>query len=375
MSLRCLLFSHDDRTFRLLRLSLSDLSIDVEHCTDFEQCQNLLLQRKFDAVVSDCDLQNGPALLRSVRQSKHNRRSIIFALADAQIKMSEAFQMGADFILYKPLTPERIRRTLHAAHGLMMRERRLHFRHPTSTPVMLNPKGRPLRVQLCDLSPNGALIDAGMALKTGQVVEMHFRLPDTEFDMELTGRVTRCDPMGRAGVRFEGLSEVAEARLMQWTIDRSLEAPQAPAQDVGVVVNLNRPHATPETDQLDGVDFQVEVIEPMPDDDIQTRQRATLRGQHHAAIKILAFDNGAPLILQGKCRNISEIGLAATLDEELALGTAVLLQVELPGAPKLIVLHALTRRQEDHLYAFEYVAVDLSLKKLIRDCVADLPVE
>ena len=375
MGLRCLLFSNDERAIRLLRLSFGDLSVEVDHCTDLDQGQTLLLQRKFDAVVSDCELGSGPALLQTVRKSKHNRRSIIFALAGAQIKMTDAFQMGADFVIYKPISTERVKRTLHAAHGLMMRERRLHFRHPTSVPVLLNPSLRPIRAQVCDLSPHGALIDAGMALKKDQVVEMHFTLPDTKFEIELTGRVTRCDPMGRAGVRFESLSEAAENRLMQWAVERSLEQPATPVQAAPATSSNAQPVAPDAVNQLDGIDFELEVSEPTVENDLQARQRATLRGQHHAAIKILAFENGVPVILQGKCRNISELGLAATVDEELGLGTAVLLQVELPGSPNPIVLHAFTRRQENALYAFEFVAVDAAVKDLVRQCVGELPVE
>src|SRR4051794_18548588 len=116
MTLRCLVFSEDDRAVRLLRLSLTDLDIEVEHCTDLSQAQQLLLQQKFDGVIADCELKSGPELLRSVRRSKHNRRSIIFALTGAEIKMGRAFDMGAHFVIYKPLSSERAKRTLNAAH-------------------------------------------------------------------------------------------------------------------------------------------------------------------------------------------------------------------------------------------------------------------
>src|ERR1700744_1016051 len=119
MVLRCLLFSDDERAVRLLRASLGDLSIEVEHCTKLERAQELLLRQKFDGVVSDCDLSHGPDLLQLVRRSKHNRRSIIFALTNIEIKMSAAFELGAHFVIYKPITSERVKRTLNAAHGLM----------------------------------------------------------------------------------------------------------------------------------------------------------------------------------------------------------------------------------------------------------------
>jgi len=376
MILRCLLFSDDDRAVRLLRASLGDLSIEVQHCTDLDRAMELLLQQKFDGVVSDCDLSQGPDLLRSVRTSKHNRRSIVFALTNSEIKMNEAFEMGAHFVIYKPLTSERAKRTLNAAHGLMMREKRLHFRHPANTVANLRIGQRTLSVELCDLSQHGALIKAGTPLKKEQPVQLTFILPETSFEMEVGARVTRSDSRGKTGVRFESLSEDSQSRLLEWAIQRSHEGPIKPAPRPSP-----KPSPVPEqksvtaVETIHDVDFEVEVIEPLDMGEVDTRQRQTLRGQHHAAIKILSFDNGLPVIIQGKCRNISELGLAAIVDEELGLGDAVLLQVDLPGAAKPVVLHGTVRHREEDRYGFEFVGVDPAVKALLRQCVSDLPVE
>lgn len=377
MSLRCLLYSDDERDVRLLRLSLGDLEIDVEHRTGIDRAKELLLQQKFDGVIADTELNGGEELLRSVRRSKHNRRSIIFALTGSAIKMGDAFEMGAHFVIYKPLTSERAKRTLVAAHGLMMREKRLHFRHPASAPAKLRIGQRVIDVQVTDLSQHGARLQAATPLKREQPIQLTFTLPETSFELELGARVVRSDPTGRMGVRFESISEDAQARLMEWAVQRSIEGAEAKVEPVSVhgstTPSARAPHEHAEA--LAGVDFEVEVIEPQKDEDFDTRQRATLRGQHHAAIKILTFDNGQPVIMQGKCKNISELGLAAKLDEELGLGDAVLLQVELPGTPKPIVLHATVRHREDEKYGFEFVGVDAAVRELVRQCVNDLPVE
>lgn len=378
MILRCLLFSDDDRAVRLLRHSLGDLSIEVEHTTDLERAQELLLQQKFDGVVSDCDLAEGPELLRSVRRSKHNRRSVIFALTNSEIRMGDAFEMGAHFVIYKPLTTDRAKRTLNAAHGLMMREKRLHFRHPAQANANLRIGQRNISVELCDLSQHGALIKAETPLKKEQPVQLTFTLPDTSYEVEVGARVTRSHSTGKTGVKFESMSEEAQDRLVQWAVQRSIEgAPYYRPAKPPVAKKAATP-ATPKTDPIDtlaGVDFEVEVIEGEQDDDLDSRQRATLRGQHHAAIKILTFDNGQPVIIQAKCKNISELGLAAKVDDELGLGDPVLLQVELPGTPKPIVLHSTVRHREEDRYGFEFVAVDPAVKELLRQCVSDLPVE
>ena len=378
MSLRCLLYSDDERAVRLLRLSLTDLEIDVEHRTSLKQAKELLLQQKFDGVIADTEFEGGEELLRSVRRSKHNKRSIIFALTGTEIKMGDAFEMGAHFVIYKPLTSERAKRTLNAAHGLMMREKRTHFRHPANVPAKLRIGQRTLDVEVADLSQHGARIHAGAPMKKDQPVQLTFTLPETSFQLEVGARVVRSDPSGRMGVRFESISEDAQARLLEWAVQRSLEATETKAHPAPVPVSVPLAAVAEEVEvhePISGVDFEVEVIEPLPELDFDSRQRATLRGQHHAAIKILTFDNGQPVIMQGKCKNISELGLAAKLDEELGLGDAVLLQVELPGTPKPIVLHATVRHREDDKYGFEFVGIDAAVRELMRQCVNDLPVE
>jgi len=375
MTLRCLVFSEDERAVRLLRKSLTDLEIEVDQCTELDRAQHLLLQQKFDGVIADCELDTGPELLRSVRRSKHNRRSIIFALTGTQIKMGDAFEMGAHFVIYKPLSSERAKRTLNAAHGLMMREKRQHYRHPASQQAKLRIGQRTLEVELVDLSQKGALIHAGAPIKKNQPVELTFTLPETSCELEVSARVTRSDATGKAGLKFESLSEDSQSRLLQWAVQRSVETPVHKPRKPEPVSAASRSYSSPEPPEAIGFDFEVEVIEPQNENEIDSRQRATLRGQHHAAVKILTFDNGLPVIIQGKCKNLSELGLAAKVDEELGLGDAVLLQVELPGSPKPVVLHATVRHREEDRYGFEFVGVDAAVKDMMRQCVYDLPVE
>jgi CheY-like chemotaxis protein len=374
MPLRCLLLSQDDRAVRLLRLLLDDLFIQVDHCTELLTAQEQLWQQKFDGVIADCELKGGAELIRTMRKSKHNQRSIAFAVTGNEIKMGTAFEIGAHFVIHKPLITERVKRTLNAAHGLMMREKRLHFRHPAQAPVKLRlGHDRVLSGSLCDLSQHGALIDCGSVLKKNLPVRLSFTLPDTSFAMEISGRVTWAHPSGRAGVLFESLADDARARLLQWAVQRSIEVPQTPSVPATANAVSSPPVLAHEVELA--MDFQVEVIEPSTQEELEARQRATLRGAHHATVKILGFEGGAPVVIQGTCENLSELGLAATLDENLAVGESVLLQVQLPGVQNPVVLHAKVRHHEDDRCGFEFVGVDQTFKELLRECVIELPVE
>jgi CheY-like chemotaxis protein len=367
MRLISLIFSRDEKTVRILKLLLKDLSIQVEHATNFDHATNALRTQKYDGIFAECEDEDGATLLRSIRKSKHNRRSIAFALSRNDVKMSVAFDLGAHFIVHKPPVIEKVRRTLNAAHGLMMREQRVHFRHPLSTHVSVRlDHGTPYNAMLRDLTQQGALIESGTVLKRGQLVQLKFILPDTSVPMLAEGRVTWSDPTGRAGVKFELISEAVEAELLQWVMERSVESEKpAPPQKTMPVepIPSEEPHE---------FDIEVEVVEA---EEVDKRLRATLRGQHRAPIKALSFSEGRPVVVSGICSNLSELGLAAELEEELPLEHPVLVQVQLPGKSEALVLHAIARHREDHHYGFEFVGVPDTLRDLLRTSVLDLPVD
>lgn len=368
MGLVSLIFSRDERTVRILKLLLKDLSIRVEHTSDFEQAQAALRQQKYDGIFAECEEEDGATLLRAVRKSKHNRRSIAFALSRTDVKMSVAFELGAHFIIHKPPVIEKVKRTLNAAHGLMMREQRANFRHPLSTHVSVRlGHSAPYNALIRDLSQNGALIESGTVLKRGQEVQLNFVLPDTSAALEAHGRVTWSDLSGRAGIKFEILSEAAQQELLDWVMERSVEADRSQTMvDHSAEASLLIPTAPPD------FDIEVEVIEP---ESVDKRLRATLRGQHNAPIKVLSFEAGRPVVITGTCSNISELGIAAELEEEMPMEHPVLVQLQLPGKSEALVLHAVARHREELRYGFEFVAVNDEIRELLRSCVLELPVD
>lgn len=366
-----LIFSHDERAIKMLGLLLSELNIETEHAATLAHAQECLARQKYDGVFAECEAEDGVALLRSVRKSKHNRRSIVFALSGAALKMNVAFDLGAHFVLQKPLVVEKVKRTLKAAHGLMMREQRSHYRHPTSSKVTLRTvTGKTFGAWLKDLSQGGALIDSDMVLRKDQSISLRFMLPDTSVTVEVEGKTTWSDPTGRAGVKFETLSQATQKQLLEWVIARSMDiesvaAPAFSAAEVG------RTTAATEC-EAELADFELEVIEPELDD---IRVRETLRGEHHAPIKLLSFEHGRPVIASGTCTSLNESGLAAELEEDVALDGPVLLRVELARTAEPLVVHAEFRQKEGSRYGFEFVGLSPAAQQRLVQTVHELSVE
>src|SRR5580704_8227345 len=138
MSLKCLLLCSDDKIVRVLRRVLSDLEIAVEHCTEADSAIRKLTRQRFEAVIVDCnDEKIASLVLRSARSAPCNKRAVAVAVVDGQKALRSAFELGAHFVLYKPVSSERAKASFRAARALMKRERRRNARVAVEIPVTL----------------------------------------------------------------------------------------------------------------------------------------------------------------------------------------------------------------------------------------------
>lgn len=227
--LQSLLLSRDDQVIRVLRRVLNDMEIELEVFTASEKASPELARRKFDAIIVDCDDLHGAAeVLRSVRELQSNRSSTTFAIINGVTSVRQAFAMGANLALEKPITVDRARHSFRAAHGLMLQERRRYFRHEVEMAVSLrfqeNNSSREVLATGFNLSEGGMALHlkSSLPVKHG-MAEMKFVLPGTHNWMELHGSVAWADGQGNAGVRFENVPHVLRDHLDSWLRGRNDE--------------------------------------------------------------------------------------------------------------------------------------------------------
>src|SRR5512138_507806 len=115
MPLDALLLSRDAEVLRVLRRIVPDLGIDLAPVSTINDAADLLWRRKYDAFIVDCDdLAGAPQLLEWLRQGASNRSTVVFALVKHST-VRRAFELGANFVIDKPLSVERVQRSLRAA--------------------------------------------------------------------------------------------------------------------------------------------------------------------------------------------------------------------------------------------------------------------
>src|SRR5215468_10759047 len=181
MSLKSLVLCSDEKIVRVLRRVLSDLEIGFDHFTDPDGAIRKLTRERFEAVIIDCtDHKTATAVLKSARSAPVNKRAIAVAIMDGHMGLRSAFDMGAHFVLYKPVSSERAKSSFRAARALMKRERRRNSRIPVEMPVTLffgDDSSAQQRTNSIDLSEGGMALRLASTPARPGPMRVHFKLP------------------------------------------------------------------------------------------------------------------------------------------------------------------------------------------------------
>ena len=224
MTLESLLLSQDPELVSVLRPTLEELSIDVEICQEARIGADMLVSDKFDAVIVDCDdLNGGLAVLQGLRSTPGNKNSVAFAILNGKrTTTQEAFGMGANFVLQKPITTLNASRCFHAALNFMLKERRRYFRQPINMPVDVIVEGNVLKATSTNISEGGMALMLRRALPKGATPSVKFCLPHTDVPIEAEAQVAWADVKGLVGLRFHQVPKAVQQQLERW-LDARIE--------------------------------------------------------------------------------------------------------------------------------------------------------
>jgi len=227
MSLKALVLCSDEKIVRVLRRVLSDLEIGIEHSADPDGAIRKLTRQRFEAVIIDCtDLKTATSVLKSARSAPVNKRAIAVAIMDGHNGLRSAFDMGAHFVLYKPVSSERAKSSFRAARALMKRERRRNARVSVEMTVRLrnSGSGSVQEVVTTDLSEGGMAVQISKRAADPGPWQLEFTLPGTEKAIEGSGEAAWQNAGGQVGIRFVNLQVDMAHDLREWLNQHSPEA-------------------------------------------------------------------------------------------------------------------------------------------------------
>jgi CheY-like chemotaxis protein len=212
-----LLLCRDPAVLGVLRPMLDELGLGPEVCSAPDSARDLLQSRKFNPVIVDCDQMDADGeLLRSLRESVTNRDSIALGIISDDAAVSDAFALGANLVIRKPVDAEEAGRILRTARALVTKMRRRFLRHVLHTLAYVHVDGLSDTPMLLDIGEGGIALQALDPLEERRAFSIRFSLPGDPEEYEAVAAAVWNDVSGRAGMRFLGLPVAARERLREW---------------------------------------------------------------------------------------------------------------------------------------------------------------
>lgn len=215
--LTALLLSRDPEAQRMISGVLGKVGIYTETCPGPAPGLRALKSKKYEGVIVDCDdLDCGIDLLAMLRDEKFTKTTIVFAVVNGRTSMHDAFGLGANFVLEKPLVNDRVMRCFRAAQGLMIGERRRYFRYDTNIPVDFDfPKIIHASAMIRDISLGGIQVRSSLNLLPEMEGSFRFTLPDSLSPISGTCQVV-WKSGDAVGLRFVDMSKNQINTLEDW---------------------------------------------------------------------------------------------------------------------------------------------------------------
>jgi len=127
MSVQALLVSRDADAVSVLQRVMHDLDVESEVCAELQPAVERLAQGATSAVVVDYDVEHASELLKLMRQN-YAGSCVALAMVKGLASIQAAYDMGANFVLIKPVSAAAASRSLGEATALL--ERMTHRGRP-----------------------------------------------------------------------------------------------------------------------------------------------------------------------------------------------------------------------------------------------------
>ena len=131
------------------------------------------------------------------------------AIIEARTNLQAAFQLGANFVIFKPISTEKAKSSFRAARALMKRERRRSVRLPVNIAAYFRfQNGEGEQVSISSLSEGGMAVRFfGAPGRRIGPIAFSFALPDTTTVIEARGTIEMCirdSPQSRSQSHLPG---------------------------------------------------------------------------------------------------------------------------------------------------------------------------
>ena len=216
-----LLVDSEPPTCELLQEILKSEGMEAVTLASASQAAAYAHAQRFDVVFVDSSspVSDGIELTRKIRSSGYNRRTPIVMITTPKYAgfLTEGFEAGASFLVYKPIDRTRLLRLVRVMQGAIENEIRRFRRVPVEVKALIRSGNDEVEAATIDLSLNGALVRARRIFPQGSSVRISL-FPGSSEPVVGRGSVMRTVSSDQMGIQFDGLSFSESARLQDFLL-------------------------------------------------------------------------------------------------------------------------------------------------------------
>ena len=214
--LQAVVVSHNTTVLGVISSCLAELGIAGICHPDRESAIGCLQKQKIDALFVDQELDHELSVLEQMRSSSSSRGAVGFAIVSQRSDSIHACR-AADFVITEPVTKVEVARTLRAAYGMMLKERRRYSRHNLRCEAILaDATGRKCMARTTNISQTGIALECELSLPAGAFVQLQVALPRSSSPCRFEGRVIWSAANGKAGLTFTHMNSRDRECLTEW---------------------------------------------------------------------------------------------------------------------------------------------------------------
>jgi len=228
MSRFAAVFCHDALSLRMLKTALKQAEIDPVMCRTKQQALELALGGHCSLLLADFALPEAVEVARVAALLEPWQKPAILAIESEWPGNGEAFQSGANRILYRPLAGGQVRDALQeiledsrkrdrrGARRSSQANRRASARTGIRTLVYFEVGAVTLPAIGIDVSEQGLAVRAADPIPAGAKMSFRCVLPGTGDTLRGKADVIWTDAQGRAGMFFSHLPPTSKKMLKHW---------------------------------------------------------------------------------------------------------------------------------------------------------------
>lgn len=211
----------DKRSLETLQATLEQLDTELVNCKSHQEALELVMSGQCSTMIVDFDLPGAEEAIRMASLLPPTQKPALLAVASrAWPGTGQAFQSGANRILYRPLTGEVIREALKSGKKAGRTNRRKSERYEVKTLVYLELESGTLAGISIDIGEHGLAIQATEPVPIQSNLAFRCSLPGTKITVHGHADVIWASDHGRAGLFFSKLAPAARKQLKQWLSKR-----------------------------------------------------------------------------------------------------------------------------------------------------------